>query len=229
MIGVLANAFAIAICAILGKIIGMRFNKSLQEQIMNVLGICVIFIGISSALKTEDILLLVISSVVGLIIGYKLKIEEKLNTLGEKVNRLVNKSESSSTFVEGFVSATLIFCIGSMGIIGSINAGILGDNSMLFTKSILDGATSIVLASTLGLGVAFSAIPIILYQGLIVLLATMFKNLFTPMMIANLSGVGGICIIAIGLNIMNIKKIQTGNMIPALIIPVLYELIKNLF
>lgn len=229
MIGVLANAFAIAICAFFGKIIGMRFNKDLQEQLLNVLGICVMLIGISAALKTEDTLLMVISSVVGLIVGHELKIEDKINKFGENINKLVNKSQSSNTFVEGFVSSTLIFCVGSMAIIGSINAGILGDNSMLFTKAILDGATSVVLASTLGVGVAFSAIPIFIYQGLIVLLATVFKNLFTATMIANLSGVGGICIIAIGLNIMNVKKIQTGNMIPSLIIPVLYEVVKNIF
>lgn len=231
MIGVIVNAVGVILCSFLGTKIGMRFTKELQEQILNLLGICVVVIGISSALKGENILLTVCSCAIGVIIGYLLDIDGKLNALGGRVNAIFsrNRNDVESTFIEGFVTSTLIFCIGSMGIVGSINAGMLGDNSMLFTKAILDSVISIALASTLGIGVAFSGVAIFLYQGMFVLLASVLKGVFTTAMITSITGVGGVLIISIGLSIMEIKKMKNANMIPALIIPVLYELVISAF
>lgn len=229
MIGVLVNAIGVIICSVLGTKIGMRFSKDLQEQILNLLGICVVVIGVSSALKGENILLTVCSCAIGVIIGYLLDIDGRLNALGRKVNSMFSREGTESTFIEGFVTSTLIFCIGSMGIVGSINAGLMGDNSMLFTKAILDSVISIALASTLGIGVAFSGVIIFLYQGMFVLLASVFKDVFTASMITSITGVGGVLIIAIGLNIMEIKKLKNANMIPALVIPIVYELLTNAF
>ncbi|WP_138160513.1 DUF554 domain-containing protein [Peptoniphilus catoniae] len=231
MKAVIINALAIIVGTFAGNLIGNRFSKKLEEEILDILGIAVIYIGISSALKGENTLLIVISLVIGVALGNLINIEEKLNGLGDKVLGLVSKRSKTSqgNFIEGFVTASLIFSVGSMAILGSISAGILKDNSILITKSILDGVTSIVLASSLGFGVGFSSLVVFIYQGLIVIFSSFLKDIFTPGLIADLSGVGGILIMAIGFNMLKIKKLNTANMLPAILVPIVYEsLIRKL-
>lgn len=193
---------------------------------MDGVGLSVIIIGISAAIKTENTIMAIISIVLGSIIGEISGIEKKLNRLGDSLE--ARFSNGDSNFSKGFVTASLVYCVGAMAIVGALESGLLGDHNTLFAKSILDGITSIIFASTLGIGVAFSAIVVFIYQGLITLLATYLKDLLTHDVILEMSAVGGILIMAIGINILELKKIKVGNMLPAIFIPFLYYIFKLL-
>ncbi|CDZ75389.1 putative membrane protein [Peptoniphilus sp. ING2-D1G] len=231
MVGVLINVVLIVAGGLIGLFIGEKFSKILEEQIMDILGLCIIFIGISTSMQVENTVLMIISAVIGVAIGNALNLEGKFNSLGDKLMNFIykNKDTGGSKFVEGFVSASLIFNVGSMAILGSITAGISGDNSILITKGILDGITAVVLAASFGIGVAFSCIFVFIYQGMIVLFSSFLKDIFIESLIANISGVGGILIIAIGFNMLKLKNLKTANMIPALFIPIVYQVVIGLF
>lgn len=225
MLGTIVNSVAI----ILGSILGVLLNKGIKDEykntIMDGVGLTVILIGIMGALDTENIILMTISMVVGSIIGEALGIEKKLDKLGSSLEKSFGKGNSN--FSKGFVTASLVFCVGAMAIVGSLESGLQGNNSTLFAKSILDGISSIIFASTLGIGVGFSALAVFLYQGTITLLASSVRDLLTPEVINEMSAVGGLLIGAIGINILGLKKIKVGNMLPAIFIPLLYFLLKN--
>ncbi len=231
MIGVLINVALILAGGIVGIFIGEKFSKTLEDQIMNILGLSIIFIGISTSMQVENTVLMIISLVIGVVIGNAINLDEKFNSLGDSLMNFIykNKYTGGSKFVEGFVSASLIFNVGSMAILGSITAGISGDNSILITKGILDGITSVVLGASFGIGVAFSGIFVFIYQGLIVLFSSFLKDVFVESLIANISGVGGILIMAIGINMLKLRDLKTANMIPALFIPVVYQLLIGIF
>ena len=167
------------------------------------------------ALKVENLILLIFSILFGAIVGEALDLEKRLDSLAEILKKKL-KSQSSS-FTQGLITAFLIFCIGSLTILGALDEGIRGDHTLLLTKSTLDGFTSIALAATYGLGVMFSVIPMLIYQGTITLLAGQFQNLFTPILINQLTAVGGILILGLGLNLLEIKQIKITNMLPALL------------
>ncbi|MDO4939135.1 MAG: DUF554 domain-containing protein [Lachnospiraceae bacterium] len=222
--GTLVNAGAI----ILGTTIGVLLKGGIPERIRNMIylmvGVAVMFIGILGVVNNEgDSMLLVLSLVIGGALGELLRIEERMEALGEKVKKKFVKEDApgSATFAEGFVSATLLFCIGAMAIVGSLNDGMLHDPSMLYTKAILDGITSIILAASLGFGVGFSAIPILIYQGILTILASVISGFFTDELIRNMSFVGNVVIFCIGLNFLFPKKIKTGNLAPALFMPII--------
>lgn len=158
--------------------------------------------------------------------GEKLDIEGRLDRLGKKAEKLFGKGDSN--FSNAFVSATLVYCIGAMAIVGALESGLTGNHQTLFAKSALDGISAIIFASTMGIGTAFSAIPIFIYQGSMTLLANYVKDILTPEVITEMSAVGGILIMAIGINLLNIKKIKVGNMLPSIFIPVFYFLFSNL-
>ena len=189
---------------------------------MSGLGLCVLYIGISGALKGEDTLLMIICIVVGALIGELIDIDSLLNRLGEIVEKKVNKgSKNNLSIAEGFVTASLLFCVGAMAIVGSLESGLRGNHDTLFAKSILDGVTSIILTSTLGLGVIFSAATIFIYQGAITLGAGMLCNVLSEAVINNMTGVGSLLIIGLGLNVLGITKIKVANLLPAVILPIL--------
>jgi uncharacterized protein len=214
MIGSLVNAAAIVV----GSLIGTSFNKHIPERIkkavMHAIGLCVLVIGMDMALKTQNILFVIICLVLGAIVGELIDVEKRLDRLGEGLKRIVKSKDSG--FVEGFVSASLIFCIGAMAIVGAIEDGTNNNPSILYTKSILDGTASIAFSSGMGIGVLFSAIPILIYQGGITLLAQYAKGCLTEAMIREVSAVGGILIIGIGINVLEIRKINLVNMLPAI-------------
>lgn len=187
---------------------------------MDGIGLTIVVIGIMGSIKSQNTILVIISIVLGSIIGEAINIQKKLDNLGDRLESYFGKGDSN--FSKGFVTASLIYCVGAMAIVGSLESGLSGNYSTLFAKSIIDGITSIILASTLGIGVAFSAIPILLYQGSITLLATYLKDLLSEQAITEMTSVGGILIIAIGINILGIKKIKVGNMLPAIFIPLIY-------
>ena len=190
---------------------------------MNGLALTVIIMGIMNAIESNNYLVVIVSIVLGSIIGELIDLEDKINKFADILcSRFEKKDCEESTFAEGFVTTTLIFCVGAMAILGSLESGLSGNHATLFAKSILDGVASIIFASTLGIGVMFSIIPVFLYEGGMVLGASLIKDFLSPEMITEISAVGGILIIAIALNILEIKKIKVGNMLPAIFLPILY-------
>ncbi len=227
MIGVLVNVLSIIIGGVIGLILHKGLNEKIKKVVMQAIGLSVIVIGISGAIITENVLLLVLSLVIGAVIGTLLKIEDRLDQFGKHIE--TKYAKSNDKFAKGFITASLIYCVGAMAILGSIEAGVQGDNTTLFIKSILDGVTAIIFTATLGYGVIFSGISVFLYQGTIVLLGTWLQDFLTPQMINETSAVGSVLILAIGLNMLELKRIHVGDMLPAVFIPIVWYLISGLF
>ena len=220
--GVLFN-FAIVI---VGSIIGFFLKKGIPERIEKTLvsgmALCVMYIGISGAFGGEKILVSIISMAIGCMIGELLDIDKRINNLGKKLESTVNKlSGGTASVAQGFVSATLLYCVGAMAIVGSINSGLLGDHSTLLAKSWIDGIMAIVLTSSLGIGVAFSSVAVLLYQGIIVVLAQFIQPVLTDYIINEMTVVGSLIIIGLSLNMLKLTNIKVMNMIPAMFIPII--------
>jgi uncharacterized protein len=240
-LGTLANMAAILIGSTIGLLLQGGLKQRFQTTIMNALGLAVMFIGISGALQgllvvkeeslqTANIMLMIVSLAIGAFLGELIDIEARLDRLGEWIKATLKvKGERGQNFVEGFVNSSLLFCIGAMAIIGSLNDGLSGDASMLYAKGFIDGTVAIFFASTLGLGVFFSILPLGIYQGGITLSAKYIEPYLSGQMIGNISFIGSVLIFGIGINMIFGKKIKCGNLLPAVLIPVLYELILKLF
>ena len=196
-------------------------SDSTNNILMQAIGLAVVMIGVSSALETQNMLLTIISLVIGGIVGQTVGIENKLDSLGNYVQKKLGDGENS-TVSQGFVTASLIFCVGAMAIVGSLDAGLKNDYMTLYAKSMLDGITSIVLASTLGIGVAFSAIAVFIYQGAITLTSGALAPFLSEMVISEMTAVGGILILGIGLSMLEIRKFNIGNLLPAVLVPPIY-------
>ncbi|WFA08732.1 DUF554 domain-containing protein [Tissierella sp. Yu-01] len=226
MLGTIVNIIAI----ILGTLLGIFIKKGIKEKYKNTIidgiGLSVAIIGITGAVETNNIILVIGSIVVGSIIGELIDIDLKLENLGDRLEQKFGKGDSN--FSKGFVTASLVFVIGAMAIVGSLESGLSGNHETLFAKSILDGVMSVIFASTLGIGVAFSVFPVFIYQGSITLLANLVKDVLTPEVITEMSAVGGILILAIGINILGIKKIKVANMLPAIFVPIIYLALTNI-
>ena len=190
------------------------------------IGLAVLLIGLKSALKTDDLLLVIISLALGAVIGEMLHIEARLEAVGHWIGNRIGRSGTG--VAQGFVTASLVFCVGAMAIVGALESGLTGNHQTLFAKSILDGVTSIIFASTLGIGVIFSSVAVFFYQGAITLSATVLKPFLTPAVVSQMSAVGGLLIVAIGLNILDITKLRLGNMLPGLFIPLVYDIALSL-
>ena len=238
-LGTLINVAAILICGTIGLFIKKGLNQKIIDSVMRAIGVAVMFVGISGALtgllyvkpdgslETQGAMMLIISLILGTFLGELLKIEDGLENIGNKLKDKV-KSKDGGNFTEAFVSTTLIFCVGAMAIVGSLNDGLRGDYSMLAAKSVLDGIIALITASTMGVGALFSAIPVLIYQGAITLLAEFISPILSEQLISNLSYIGSALIFGIGVNQVFGKKIKTGNMLPALLIPIIYELFTKL-
>lgn len=226
MIGNIANAFAIIVGSFIGLFLKERFKDNYKDIIMNSIGLAILVIGISSAIETQNMLLVVISLVIGSVLGEWLRIEVKLESLGKFIENKVGKGTSNIS--NGFVTASLVYCVGAMAIVGSLESGLTGNNQTLFVKSILDGVTAIIFASTLGIGVAFSSVSVFLYQGFITLTASIMEIFLTDLVIKEMSAVGGVLIMGIGVNLLGIKKIKIGNMLPSIFIPIIYFVVTIL-
>ena len=190
---------------------------------MKALGLCVILIGLKGALQVNNILLLIISITVGTLIGEILKIEKGIENIGAFLESKVSRQ---SGIANGFVTASLVFCVGAMSIMGSLESGLSKNYSILYAKSLLDGIFAIIFSSTLGIGVCFSAISVFVYQGIITLTASLMKQFLIPAVVSEMSAVGGLLIVAIGANMLDIKRIKVGNMLPAIFIPLLFYMFK---
>lgn len=219
MLGTIVNVVAIIIGSILGILIKSRFPEKVNKIIFQIIGLFTITLGITMAIKTSNFLLIAFSLIIGSVIGEIIDIEKYLEQLSEKLkNKLKN---SSDKFSEGFITATLIYCIGPMAILGAIEEGLGGSPNLLFAKSVLDGVASIALASALGIGVMFSAVPLLLYQGGITLFANYVSNYLSDALIVELSAVGGILLLGLGMSIAEIKKFKIVNMLPSLFVVVI--------
>jgi uncharacterized protein len=234
--GTLINVGAIIIASILGVIFKRGLPEKIQKSIMLVLGLGLIALSLGWFLKdflivnqdgisTHSDLLIIISLVIGVMIGEWIDIDMRLNRWAENVEKKYNLPP----LAKGFIAGTLIFCVGAMAIVGSIQDGLYGDITTLVIKSALDFITAMILASVLGIGVIFSAFSVLLYQGSLTLLAMTSADILSIEMIKAVSMVGNILLIAIGFNFMEIKKIKVANMLPAIFIPILYYLVISLF
>jgi len=216
------GAAAELIWVVLGFLLKRGLPEPYSNLIMQGIGLSVVVIGIDSSLKTENMLLVIMSLVIGGIIGQAAGIEKRLDSLGEMAQARFG-GNGSSTFSQGFVNASLIFCVGAMAIVGSLDAGLKGDYMTLYAKSMLDGITSMVLSTTLGIGVAFSAVAVFLYQGTLTLASGALFPLLSDAVVNEMSAVGGILIIGIGLSMLGIRKFNTGSLLPAIFIPLVYS------
>lgn len=227
MLGTIVNTVAIVIGGIIGVLVKHGLKEKYKETIMQGLGLTVIIIGLMNALEAENLLLVILSIVIGSLVGEWIEIEEKLESFGNWAQRVLGRE--GSNFSKGFVTASLLYCVGAMAIVGSLNSGLAGNHEILYTKAVLDGITAIVFASTLGIGVVFSAMPVFLYQGFITLTASNLAPFLIDSVKLNMSAVGGILIIGIAFNILDIKKIKVGNMLPSIFIPLLYYMVTLLY
>jgi uncharacterized protein len=223
-IGSIVNATTVILGSILGMLIRKRLPERIKRIIFQAVGLATLVLAMSMALQPEaDFLLLIFSLIFGGIVGEVSKLDERLDAFGDALKARIHiKNER---FTEGLVTAFLIFCVGSMTFVGALNEGLSGDRTLILSKSILDGFTSIVLASVYGVGVLFSALPLFLVQASLTLLASQFQTLFPEILIVQLTAVGGALILGIGLNLLEIKEIKTVNLLPALLVVVVLTLL----
>ena len=230
-LGTIVNALAVVVGAVLGMVFHGGLKERFQSIVMKAIGLSVIFIGISGAVEnmlvvtdsevaTTGTMEMIIAMVIGGILGEWIDIEKRMEQFGEFLKRKV-KSKNDPLFVEGFVSSSLIICIGAMAVVGAIQDGIYQDRTMLYAKAVLDFVIVMVLASSYGKGVAFSALPLFVYQGLITLCAGLIEPLLNETMLKNLSITGSVLICGVGLNIGFGKQVKVGNLLPALLVAVL--------
>ena len=229
MLGTIVNALAIIGGCLIGLIVKGRLTEKISSTIMNGLALCVLFIGISGALKGKDTLQMIICIAIGALIGEMIDFDKKLNDLGDMIEKKINskrkdKSNEKISISEGFVTSSLLFCVGAMAVVGSLESGLQGNHATLFAKSILDGVSSIIFASSLGVGVLLSSIAVFVYQGSITLLAGGLKAVLTDTVISNMSAVGSLLIVGLGFNMLGASKIKVANLLPAIFIPIIYGL-----
>ncbi|QKS73108.1 DUF554 domain-containing protein [Paenalkalicoccus suaedae] len=231
LFGTIVNGLAIVV----GALIGVRlkhFSPSMQETVMKGIGLAVLVLGFSMALEGTNMLYVIISLAIGSVIGERISIEGKLNELGGYMERKWKRNENDR-LSEGFVAATLLYVVGAMAIIGALDSGFRQDHSVLLTKSMLDGFSAIIFSATLGIGVLFSAIPVVLYQGSIALAATLIiqwiPEELLQLFIAELTAVGGVMIIGIATNLLGITSIRVANMLPAIPVIIFLVLLQSSF
>ena len=223
-LGSIVNALSVIIGSIIGIYFGSFLSEKIRKAVFQIIGLFTLALGMQMSLKTNQFLILLVSLIIGTIIGESLSIEKSIESLSNKLK--IKLQSENKLFSEGLITAFLLYCVGSMTFVGSIEEGIHKDRTLMYTKSLMDGITSILLASSFGTGVLFSAIPLLIFQSALTLGSHYFESYLHPELITEISAVGGIIIIGIGLNILEIKKIKVSNMLPALllIIPI-YHLI----
>ena len=226
MLGVIINVITV----IIGSCVGLLLKKGIPERVSKAtmigLGACTLYIGISGSLCGENVLILIASIILGAIVGTLLDIDGKINKLADKVEEKFRKDGENISIAEGLVSATLLFCVGSMTVTGSLQAGLTGDNSVLITKAMLDLVSSMMLAASLGIGVLFAAVSVFVIQGGLVLLADLISPLISAGGINEMTCAGSLLIIMIGTNLMGITKIKVADFLPAIIFaPIIYAMV----
>ena len=230
MIGALVNTLAVCI----GSLIGLLLKKGIQERFVSImhqaLGLSTICIAILGMIKGENELIIILSVVIGALIGEAVRMEDRLNGLADRLGRLLVRGDAEQgSLVLGFTTGTIFFCIGSMAIVGSLQSGLQGDHNMIYAKSLLDFITSIIFASTMGIGVMLSAVSILVFQGSIVLSAQFLAPFLSDSIINNMVAAGSVLVFAIGLNLALKQKIKVSNLLPAVFLPLVFGLVAGLF
>lgn len=239
-LGTVINCAAVIVGSLLGILIKGGLPKRFEDTIFSAVGLAVMFIGLGGAvsglmtisdgaLATQYTMGMVLSLVLGAIVGEALDIETRLDHVGEWIKGKMPARLAGKTFVDGFVTASMLFCVGAMAVVGSLEDGLNGDYTILAAKSVLDGISSLLFAASLGFGVAMSVIPLAIYQGSITLLAQFVRPYLTDQLISQMSCVGSVLIFAIGINMIFGKKVKVGNLLPAIIFPIIFTLIKLLW
>lgn len=215
--GVLVNVLTVLIGSTLGLLLKKQIPEKLTTAVMTAIGLCTVAIGVTGVIKGQNQLVMIISLVLGTIVGTLIDIDGKLTKIGDKLQKKKGENEKS-TFSQGFVTASLLFCVGAMTIVGSMNAGISGDNQMLYTKSVLDLISSTMLGASLGIGVLFSSVFVLAFQGGLVALSMALGSFLNDFAVAELICAGSVMIIALGLNLIGITKIKVANLLPGLVL-----------
>ncbi|HIT68873.1 MAG TPA: DUF554 domain-containing protein [Candidatus Aphodomonas merdavium] len=227
MVGVLINVAAVLAGGLLGLALGKRVPQHLRDTVMQGLGLCVLVIGAQGALATQNVMILIVSAVLGGLVGEVVDIEKRLEGLGARTERALTHGKGGGRFTQGFMTASLVFCVGAMSIVGSLEAGLAGDNDTLIAKAALDGVGAVFFAAALGPGVLMSAAAILVYQGAIALLAGVLSPVLSDPAVNEMSAVGGMLVAAIGINMIGAAKIRVGNLLPAVFVPVAYFPVAN--
>ena len=232
VLGTIINSLLIAVGAIIGRFL-QGIPDKMKETVMQVIGLAVTVLGIQMGIKSDKFIIVIVSLVVGAIIGEWIDLDLQLNRFGKWIERKIGKKGENDDITQGFITGTLIFVIGSMAIIGALDSGLRNDHSLLITKGIIDGFTAIFLASTLGIGVLLSAISVFVYQGAIALFAGQISILVPDTLlntfIQQMTATGGAMIIAIGLNMMGLTKIRVANILPAILVVAFIVSIMHIF
>lgn len=222
MWGTIVNVLAIIVGSIVGIVGGNFLSERTKDTVTKGVALGVLLIGLQMAFETQHLIVVLVSIVLGAVTGELIGIEKILDKAAQLLEQKMQGKSGEQGIAKGFVTATLIYCVGAMAIMGSLQSGLTGEHSILYAKSVLDGVISIVLASTLGIGVALSAIPLFLYQGTITMLAYIIEPLVIEEAVIEMKAVGGLLIVAIGLNMLDLKKIRVGNMLPAVVFAVVF-------
>ncbi len=229
MIATIINAVAILLGTVIGLIVKHSIDETFKKAVFTAVGIVTLIIGMSMALETHRFLYLALSLVVGGLVGTALRIEDGILGFGEVLKRRFTRPGAieggNPHFAEGFLSATVLFCVGALTIIGAFQAGVEQNYGLLLTKSVMDGFMAILLTAAYGVGVGFSAISILIYQGGLTLLSGLLRPLVSDLLLSEISGVGGAMVLMIGLNLLDLRKIRTADFLPALIVIVLFVVI----
>lgn len=237
-LGVIVNGLVIvgaSFAALILKKFIMKFDKNnkvekISDRIMSGLALCIIYMGISGALECQHVLICIISMVVGVLIGELIDIDKGLNSLGDKIEEKLNKgkvdvSKEKVSISQGFVSASLLFCVGAMAVVGALNSGLFGNNDTLFAKSALDGVSSFLFSLTMGIGVLLSAVAVFLYEGIIACGAFLLKGVLSTAVITEMNAVGSLLILALGINMILKANIKVANLLPAMFVPIIFGII----
>ena len=228
MLGTVVNSFTIILGSIMGLLIKKGIPSRLNDSIMNAISLAVVYMGVSGALKGDNPLYIIICMCIGTLIGELIDIDKSLNKLGNYIGKIITRGDENNSIAKGFVSSSLIFVVGAMAVVGALQSGLSGDHSTLFAKSVLDGISSIFFAASMGVGVVLSSIAVFLYEGTIVLCASVLSGLLSDMVITYMTSVGSLLILALGLNMLGACNIKVANLLPSMFIPIIFG-IFNIF
>jgi uncharacterized membrane protein YqgA involved in biofilm formation len=217
-LGVIVNVLAVVAGSAVGLFFKDKLHERYQKALTNVIALGVVGVGVTYAIKTQNLLVMILSLIIGTLLGTWIRIDDRLERLGDRMQSRLK--QAGSTFAEGFAGASILYCVGSMAIMGCMNSALNGDHAILFTKSVMDGVTSIFLASALGVGVMFSAVAVLVYQGLLTLGFSLFAGSLDSAVVSEISAVGGIILFGIAINMLQLKKVKTGDMALALFVPI---------
>lgn len=226
MIATFVNCGVIIVGCIVGLFIKGGIPERFNKIIMNGLALCAMFIGFSGALEGNNTIITIVSMAVGALIGEFIDIDKWLNKLGETIQKKLDKGDGKeSRIAEGFVNASLLYCVGAMSIVGALQAGLSGNYDTIYAKTVLDGVSSVIFSASMGIGVIFSSVTVLLYQGGITLCASFLSGILSQAVIAEMTAVGSLMIVGLGLNLLEVTDIKIANLLPGILVPVVLGLI----